>query len=89
MAMLRLVASADEIPAIIRMAQNPDAEQQLQGTPKFKPGLRQWVAVAAAGWPQNELVLEFLHECEQYPVMGVDLAARDALAGKYGNWRPY
>jgi HEAT repeat protein len=89
MAMLRLVANADEIPEIIRMAQNPDAEQQLQGTPKYKPGLRKWVAVAAAGWLHNELVLEFLNECEKYPVMGVDLAARDALDGKYGNWQPY
>ena len=89
MALLRLVPDEDEIGTIIEMARNPEAEEQLQGTPKFKPGLRKWVAVAAAGWPHNKLVLEFLHECEQTPVMGVDLAARDAIAGKYGKWRPY
>ena len=89
MALLRLVPGEDEMAAIIEMARNPEAEEHFQGTPKFKPGLRKWVAVAAAGWPHNKLVLDFLHECEQYPVMGVDLAARDALAGKYGKWQPY
>ena len=82
MALLRLMPDEDEIATIL------EAEVQLQGTPKFKPGLRKWGA-AAAGWPHNRLVLDFLHECEQIPVLGVDLAARVAIAGKYGRWRPY
>jgi hypothetical protein len=89
MAMLRLIPAEHEISAIIDMARNPIAEQELGGTPKLKPGLRKWVAVAAAGWPHNDRVLGFLHECEQYVNRDLDIAARDALAGKYGKWQPY
>jgi hypothetical protein len=85
MSALRLVPTDEQIETILRIAEDPGIGAEDRRYPGDRVGNRLWVAIAAAGWPR-EKVKPFLERCLTIPDQGLQLAAKDALKGKYTKW---
>jgi HEAT repeat protein len=82
-AMQRVVPDRSTIELLLRWAERFDPADENGANARF------WVAAAAAGWlERSPLVRPFLEACSASASAGLRDAAKKALKGKYGNWRP-